>query len=138
MLQEERQPHAEKAALAFQELKAHLPHLFLQCSHLSAGLHHVIQLAHFSTEPDQAHLRARETYDTVGSLDSKDIALEIAQAAFTASHMSELTTCEDIKPVEALHSGPTGYAQWAQMVIGHKADFQVACQVTSSFDSLHL
>ena len=134
VLQEERQPHAEKAALAFQQLKAHLPDLFLQCSHLSAGLHELTQLTRFSTGPDQAHLCAPDTYDTVNSLDSKDVALAIAQAAFSASHTSELTNFENGKSARAMHSGPTEYAQWAQTSIGHKAEFKVACQVIPRLD----
>lgn len=125
-MQDDKHPLSEEAASAFQQVKADLPHLFLECSHLSACLPSVSHLPRFSTGPDQAHLHAPGSYDIVNSNDFAELVYPASQALLR--HTFVLTNSED--DFSAWQPDPMAFASWSQKVISHKAQFKAACQVS--------
>lgn len=133
MVQDNKHPIAEEAALAFQQLKADLPHLFLECNHLSACLPSVSHLTRFITGPDQGHLHSTRSYDLMNSIDRDESAglAHPASQALLLGHNFELTNNED--DFSAWQPDPMAFASWSQKVISHKAKFRSACQVSDCF-----
>ena len=130
-MQDDKHPLAEDAASTFQQVKADLPRLFLECNHLSACLPSVCQLPRFSTGPDQAHLHAPISYDIVNSIDSKDFAglAYPASQALLLGHTFMLTNSDD-EFSGAWQPDPMAFASWCQKVISHKSNFKGACQAS--------
>ena len=128
-VQDEKHPSAEDAASAFQQLKADLPHLFLECTQLKACLPSVSHLSRFSTGPDQAHLHAPSSYDIVSSIDSNDCAglVYTTSQALQSGRTTSLTSSEE--NFCAWQPDPMAFASWSQKLISHKAIFKAACQV---------
>lgn len=125
-------PGAEEAASAFQQLKADLPRLFLECNHLSACLPSVAHLPRFSPGPDSAHLHAPVAYDMSNSIDRNDfaaLACPDSQAPLLG-HTAMLENSQEDVPGKAWQPDPSAFASWCQKVISHKSRFKAACQVS--------
>lgn len=132
-MQDDKHPLAEEAASAFQQLKADLPHLFLECNQLKACLPSVSHLPRFSTGPDQAHLHAPSSYNIVSSIDSNDftgLAYPTGQSLLSG-HTVGLTSSEE--SFCAWQPDPAAFASRCQKLISHKAIFKAACQVRLCF-----
>ena len=132
-VQDGNHPNAEEAASAFQQLKADLLHLFLECNHLSACLPSMPHLPRFSTGFDPAHLHAPSSNDIVNSIDSNDVvglAYPASQATLLGQTFMSTGSEDDLS---AWQPDPIAFASWSQKVISHKAKFKAACQVSKCF-----
>ena len=138
LVQDDPRPHAEQAGSAFQQLKGHLPHLFLECNDLSASLPRAAAyicvttnaFTHFSTDSDQAHLYASDShvYNIVNSVDSQDLA-GLVDAAIKAQpraqRSSEGTRVDDAPETR----DPKHFADWSRSFLDRKSSFRASCQV---------